>query len=124
MMKSLLRMFDENKSIRIETNVSNLIIETYLNQKYKKIWLFIIYYSKKLSLIEQNYDVHDKKLLIIITALNNGKMYIEKTSQFTIFTNYINLLTFITTKKLNKRQMKWLKLLKQYKFKIQYMLKI
>ena len=31
MIKSLLRMFDENKLIRIETNASNLIIETCLN---------------------------------------------------------------------------------------------
>ena len=34
MIKLLLRMFDENKLIRIKTNALNLIIETCLNQKY------------------------------------------------------------------------------------------
>ena len=50
-------------------------------------------------------------------------MYVEKTSQLTIYTNYKNLLQFTTTKKLNKKQIQQLKLLKQYKFKIQYILK-
>ena len=47
-------------------------------------------------------------------------MYAEKSSKFIIFTNYKNLLYFINTKKFNKRQIKWSKMLKQYKFTIRY----
>ena len=31
----------------------------------------MIYFFKKLSLIKQNYDIYDKKLLIIITTLKS-----------------------------------------------------
>ena len=37
-----------------------------------------------------------------------------------IYTNHKNLFQFIITKQLNRRQVRWLKLLEQYKFKIQY----
>ena len=76
----LLKMFHIKKLIRIKIDTLNLIIKTCLNQKNKKFWLFIIYYLKKLSLIEQNYDVYNKKLLIIITLLKNWKVYLEKIS--------------------------------------------
>ena len=33
-------------------------------------------------------------------------MYVEETSQLTIYTNYKNLLQFTTTKKLNKKQIR------------------
>ena len=50
-------------------------------------------------------------------------MYAKKSSKFIIFNNHKNLLYFINTKKFNKRQIKWLKMLKQYKFMIRYTLK-
>ena len=115
-------MFDSTKSERIEFDASNLIIKACYNQCHEENWHFIAYLSRKLSSAKQNYDVHDKKLLIIITALKNWKVYAEETSKLTIFTNYKNLLHFITIKQLNKRQVKWLKLLRQYKFRIQYTL--
>ena len=80
----------------------------------------MIYFLKKLSSIEQNYDIYDKKLLIIITILKTWKMYAKKLLKFIIFTNHKNLLYFINTKKFNKRQMKWSKIFKQYKFTIRY----
>ena len=47
-------------------------------------------------------------------------MYAESYSELTIFMNYKNLLNFTTTKELNRRQVRWLELLGQYKFKILY----
>ena len=37
-----------------------------LTQKHENKKHLIAYYSKKLSKIKQNYDIHDKKLLAII----------------------------------------------------------
>ena len=62
-------MFDSKKSIRIETNASNLIIDACLNQENESKQHPMIYFSRKLSSIKQNYDIHDKKLLTIITSL-------------------------------------------------------
>ena len=71
MFELTLKMFNIQKSIKIKIDASDLAIETYLSQKYKEKWHFITYYSKKLLLIEQNYDIYNKELLIIITALKN-----------------------------------------------------
>ena len=62
-------MFNSKKSIRIEMNASNLIIDVCLNQKNEGKQYFVTYFSKKFLLIEQNYDIHDKELLIIIIFL-------------------------------------------------------
>jgi len=72
--------------------------------------------------IEQNYDVHDKKLFAIVAFLESWRVYIEELPKLTILTNHKNLVHFTTIKQLNKRQIRWLKQLGQYKFKIQYIL--
>ena len=78
------------------------------------------YFSRKLSLTEQNYNIHDKELLIIIAVLKHWKVYAEDASSLDIYTDYKNLLQFIIIKELNRRQVRWAEELSQYKFKIHY----
>ena len=66
----------------------------------------MIYFSKKFSSIKQNYDIHDKKLLIIVITLKSWKIYVEKLSKFRIFIDYKNFMYFIITKQLNRRQIR------------------
>ena len=67
--QSILQMFNSKKTIRIETNASNLIIDACLNQESEDKQHFMTYFSRKLSLVKQNYDIHDKELLAIIISL-------------------------------------------------------
>ena len=113
-------MFNSKKSIRIETNASNLIIDACLNQECEGKQHFVTYFSRKLSPTKQNYDIHDKELLAIIISLEIWRIYVEEAFELTIYTNHKNLLQFVITKQLNRRQVRWSKLLEQYKFKIQY----
>jgi len=62
-------MFDFKKLGRMEINASNLVIDACFNQLYEGMWHPMAYYSRKLSPAEQNYDIHDKKLLAIVVAL-------------------------------------------------------
>ena len=62
-------MFNSKKSIRIEIDALNLIIDTCFNQKNENKQHFMTYFSKKFSSIKQNYNIHDKKLLAIIIFL-------------------------------------------------------
>ena len=121
--QSILQIFNSKKSIWIETNASNLIIDVCLNQESEGKQHLVAYFSKKLSSIEQNYDIHDKELLAIITSLKTWRIYAKGALKLTIYTNHKNLLQFIIIKQLNRRQVKWSKLLRQYKFKIQYISK-
>ena len=71
---------------------------------------------------EQNYNIHNKKLLAIVSALKHWRVYAENCTDLKIYTDYKNLLQFITTKKLMKWQVWWSEELNQYKFKIIYIL--
>ena len=117
---SIFKMFDTKKSIRLKIDASDLIIEICINQEHDDKWHSIIYLSRKFSSAEQNYDIHDKKLLAIVISLKQWRVYAEKTLELIIFTNHKNFLHFITTKQFNRRQMRWSELLKQYKFTIFY----
>jgi hypothetical protein len=116
----LLRTFNPKKPIQVETNASNLAIGTCLSQEYDGKWHPIAYYSRKLSPAERNYDIHNKELLAIVTALQHWRVYCEGAPQLTILTDHKNLLYFTTTKELNQQQVCWSKLLGQYKFTIKY----
>jgi hypothetical protein len=65
----LLRTFDLKKPIQVETDASDLAIGACLSQEYDSKWHPIAYYLRKLSPVERNYDIHDKELLAIVTAL-------------------------------------------------------
>jgi hypothetical protein len=115
-------MFDLKKLERMKTDASDLVIDACFNQLYEDIWHLVAYYFRKLLSAKQNYDIYDKKLLAIVAALKAWRVYIERALELTILTNHKNLLHFITTKKLNRRQVRWSKKLRQYKFKILYIL--
>ena len=104
-------MFDSKKSIRIETNASNLIIDACFNQKNENKQHFVTYFSRKFSSTKQNYDIHDEELLAIIISLETWRIYVEKAFELTIYTNHKNLFQFIIIKQLNRRQIRWSKLL-------------
>ena len=55
----------------------DFILGVYIIQKYKDgIQYLITYYSKKLILVELNYDIYDKELLVIIIVLNKQRAFL------------------------------------------------
>ena len=65
-------------------------------------WHPIAFFSKSLSPVEQNYEIHNKKMLAIIQALEEWRHFLEGTPcQFEIWTDHKNLEYFHTSKKLN-----------------------
>jgi len=67
--KPILKMFDLKKSRRMEIDALDLVIDACFNQLYEGMWHLVAYYSRKLSLAKQNYDIHNKELLAIVVAL-------------------------------------------------------
>ena len=91
-------------------------------QKHKdKIQYLVVYYSKKLTPPKLNYNIYDKKLLIIVAVLKEWRAFLQKiTELFIIKTDYKNLIGFLTIKKLNYRQVRQVKILIEYYFKIKH----
>jgi hypothetical protein len=72
----------------------------------------VAFHSRKLTPPELNYEIHDKEMLAIVTALREWRAYLEgATHPFTVYTDHKNLEYFTTTKVLNRRQARWSELL-------------
>ena len=67
--KTVLKIFDIRKLIKIKINISDLVIRVYFTQEYKGKWYLIIYLLEKLLVAKQNYNIYDDKLLAIIASL-------------------------------------------------------
>jgi hypothetical protein len=68
-----------------------------------------------------NYDIYNKELLSIVIALKEWKAFLQSIiNLFIVKTDYKNLIEFLTIKELNKKQVRWVKELIEYHFKIKY----
>ena len=48
-------------------------------QKYKnKVWYLGVYYSRKITLLELNYDIYNKELLAIIAVLKKQRAFLQR----------------------------------------------
>jgi len=59
----------------IEADSLNFATEAVLSQQLTtdRKWHPVAFYSKSLSFVEQNYEIHDKKMLAIIHALEEWR---------------------------------------------------
>src|SRR6266571_2822999 len=107
--------------IRVEINVLDFVLGACLLQKHDKVWHLVAYYSKKMTLLELNYDIYNKELLGIVVALKEWRVFLQGTLEpFTVKTDHKNLTGFLTTKELNRQQIRWAEIFLEYHFKIEH----
>ena len=59
----------------------------------------MVFYSRKITGPELNYDIYDKELLAVVEALREWRVYLEGTKySVQIYTDYKNLLYWTSTK--------------------------
>jgi hypothetical protein len=81
------------------------------------MWHPVTYYSKSLNAVERNYEIHDKKMLAIICALEDWCYFLEGAChRFEIWTDHKNLEYFMMVKKLNHCQAHWSMYLSRFNF--------
>ena len=66
----------------------------------------MVYYFRKMLSAEQNYNIINKKLLIIVATLKEWYIYIKGVVKTIVYINHKNLLSFIIIKELNRQQIK------------------
>ena len=101
----ILAIFNLAKKIMIEIDTNKIVLDSVLNQPDEKKRLYpITFYSRKFTVSELNYDIHDKKLLTIVNNFKIWRVYLEKPKYtIKIYTNYKNLKNFTSTKVLNQK---------------------
>ena len=63
----ILKIFDPAKKIIVEIDTNKIVLNLILNQLDEKKRLYpIIFYFKKFTASELNYDIYDKELLAIV----------------------------------------------------------
>ena len=116
---------DDSLPYRIEADSSNAATGVVLSQQTSpengRKWHPIAFFSKSLSPVEQNYEIHDKEMLAIIRALEEWQHFLEgMPCQFEIWTDHKNLEYFCTSKKLNQQQARWSLQLSQFNFTLHH----
>jgi len=67
-------------------------------------WHLVAFFNKPLFPVEQNYKIHNKKILVVIQALEEWRHFLKEIETLVkIWTDYKNLKYFIMAKKLNCR---------------------
>ena len=73
----ILKIYRLKLLIRVEIDLLDFILGVYMVQKYKdKIQHPVVYYSKKLTLLELNYNIYNKELLAIVTVLKEWRAFL------------------------------------------------
>ena len=107
---------------KVEMNTSDGVVAgVLLQQDDEGVWHPVGFFSCMMNGPQWNYDIHNKKLLAIVQALNEWRLKLEglqRTDQFNIYTDHQVLKYFMTMKKLNTRQTCWAKFLSQFYFLI------
>ena len=105
----------------IETDVLDFILGVYLLQKYQDVQYLVAYYSRKIILLELNYNIYNKELLGIVIVLKEQRVFLQGIEKlFIVKIDYKNLIGFLIIKELNQRQVRQAEILIEYYFKIQY----
>jgi len=94
--------------MRVEVDASDYATGGVLSTKCEDgKWRPVAFISKLLNATEQNYEIHNKEMLVVIRCLEAWRHYLEEAKQeFKIWTDYKNLQYFITSQKLNQRQVR------------------
>jgi len=111
----------DSEPFRIEADSSDFASGAVLSQQLpgEEKWHLVAFYSKSLSPVEQNYEIHDKEMLAIIRALEEWRYFLEEARHpVEIWTDHKNLEYFMTAKKLNRRQARWSLYLACFDFKL------
>ncbi|PRP74178.1 retrotransposon nucleocapsid protein, partial [Planoprotostelium fungivorum] len=115
------RHFDPSLPIVLETDASDFAISGVLSQRHKDGVHPVGFMSRKMQPAELNYDTYDKELLAIIESLKGWRHYTMETSTpFEIITDHNNLKYFMTSKSLNRRQVRWWQFLSDFNFTLSH----
>jgi hypothetical protein len=103
----VLKHFNPTQAALLEADASDGAIAGCLSQTDTSSGLLqpVAFYSRKLTPMEERYDISDKELLAIVESLRHWRVYLEGVTECTkVYSNHSNLQGFTTTKVLNWRQ--------------------
>ncbi len=120
--KIILHHYNSDHKIVIEINASNYVFKDILFQyDENEILHSVTYFLKKHNLVECNYEIYNKELMIIVCTFEKWWSELEDFIYFVeMITNHKNLEYFMSTKQLNHYQAHWSEFLSRFNYCIAY----
>ena len=73
--KLVLAIPNLDKKIKVKADASDYATKEVLSVKYRdKKWKLVVFISKSLNVIEYNYEIHNKKMLVRVTTSNQPEV--------------------------------------------------
>ena len=73
----ILKIYRLELLIRVKIDLLNFVLRVCMVQKHEdKIQYLVVYYSKKLTPLELNYNIYNKELLAIVTVLKEWRAFL------------------------------------------------
>jgi transposase InsO family protein len=117
----LLRHFDPEKPIRMETDASKWAMGGILSQRFEGRWHPIAFYSRQFKGPELNYGTPDQEMMAIVESFKHWRHYLEGSKHpVEVLTDHHNLQGFMKQPRLNGRQARWCYYLTPYDFVIKW----
>ena len=122
----IFRHYDRFKQVILKTNSSNYVnVEVLSQYDDEEVLHLVVFYNRNMISVECNYEIYDKKLLIIIRCLKNWRFELENIDEsIKIFIDHKDLKTFMFSKKLISRQTRWVETLSKFNIIIQFQSKV
>lgn len=118
----ILAHFDADLETWLETDASDFITAAVLSQMGPDDVLRpVAFLSHKMNPAECNYEIYDKELLAIVRAFEEWRFELAGTlDPVKVLSDHQALQTFMTNKRLNRRQARWSEFLSEFNFKVTY----
>jgi RNase H-like domain found in reverse transcriptase len=111
----------DNAPYWLEADSSDYASGAILSQRVDNKWHPVVYMLKVLNETKWNYEIYNKEMLAIMTALSEWCQYLMGASEdFEIWTDHQNLQYFRKPQKLNRRQARWMTELAEYHYSLHH----
>ena len=112
---------DENSPFRVECDASDYALGAVLSQERDGKWHPVAFLSKAMTDTERNYEIYDKELLAVMTALAEWRHFLMGSKHtFEVWNDHKNLEYFRKPQKLNRRQARWVTELADYDYTLHH----
>jgi RNase H-like domain found in reverse transcriptase/Reverse transcriptase (RNA-dependent DNA polymerase)/Integrase zinc binding domain/Chromo (CHRromatin Organisation MOdifier) domain len=112
---------NNHDKLRLECDASEYALGAVLSQHQDGKWKPAGFISKAFNPTQRNYEVYDRELLAIMTALHEFRKHLMTAKQiFEVWTDHANLQYFKKPQKLNRRQARWLTELQEFHFTLHH----
>ena len=118
----VLRISNSSKPFEVESDALKFACEAVLcQQNTNGDWRPCAYHSKSFSETERNYQIYDRELLGIVSALEAWRHYVNRNSHTTkVLSDHQNLIYFRDPRKLDWRQARWALFLSQFDLNLKH----